>query len=359
MVLKFNSLNLQKEVNLTGNDRKVIKILLKNSRARDVEIAEKLNISPQAISKIRKKLEVMGLIKRYSTEIDPIKLGVNSFALAIFEISDLNQSKLDGFNNFISQNIIHWTKILVTGNSYAGLFGFEDMQKLYVFFEQLQYHYSEIIVTKNIYTLYGDGFFKNSSKELFYKVISEWGKEETPNPPKLEGHALSKPRANNPKLSKNEKKVLKLFLEDGRSGYRRLSDKISETSLTDRGISKIKDRLEKKEVIKGYTVDLDYSLLGIDVFALVFIERKPGYFNLKEGFSKWAETAPNILRCYRLNENSLHAIFCGFRNLGELEKYWSSFEKDNQEFLKIKNIYISSKEEGFKIKAKFYEEILS
>ncbi len=65
---------------LTKNEKKVLKLLIDNAKLSDTSIANKLNISSQAIGRIRKKLEE-DIIKGYTVELDLKKLGLNTVSL--------------------------------------------------------------------------------------------------------------------------------------------------------------------------------------------------------------------------------------------------------------------------------------
>ncbi len=68
-------------INLTKNEKEILKLLLGNGRIHDSKIAEKLNISTQAVGKIRKGLEDKGVIEGYSCNLNFEKLGINHFAI--------------------------------------------------------------------------------------------------------------------------------------------------------------------------------------------------------------------------------------------------------------------------------------
>jgi len=54
---------------------------MENSRTPIMKIAEKLGVSETAIRKRIRKMEKNGIIKKYTVEIDPRKLGYNVIAL--------------------------------------------------------------------------------------------------------------------------------------------------------------------------------------------------------------------------------------------------------------------------------------
>jgi len=58
-----------------NSDLKIIRILQENSRTPFLRIAKVLGVSEAAVRKRVKRLEKEGVIKRYTVEVDPVKLG--------------------------------------------------------------------------------------------------------------------------------------------------------------------------------------------------------------------------------------------------------------------------------------------
>jgi len=63
------------------SNKDIIKILQENSRTPYLEIAKALGVSETAIRKRVKKLEEKGIIRKYTIEVDPKKLGFEVNAL--------------------------------------------------------------------------------------------------------------------------------------------------------------------------------------------------------------------------------------------------------------------------------------
>ncbi|MCS7133086.1 MAG: Lrp/AsnC family transcriptional regulator [Nitrososphaeria archaeon] len=57
------------------SDIKLIKLLMENSRISYVELARALGVTEAAVRKKIKKLEKLGVVRKYSIEVDPRKLG--------------------------------------------------------------------------------------------------------------------------------------------------------------------------------------------------------------------------------------------------------------------------------------------
>jgi len=68
---------------LTKNEKKVLILLIDNAKLSDTSIANQLNISSQAIGKIRRKLEEE-IIEKYTIELNLKKLGLNLGVILLF-----------------------------------------------------------------------------------------------------------------------------------------------------------------------------------------------------------------------------------------------------------------------------------
>src|SRR3989344_9060514 len=84
------NLNLPK---LTENDKVVLKQILDSKKIADSDIAKTMNLSPQAIFKIRSKLENCGIIKGYMPIIDFKKIGINVMTILIIRLTSKIWSK--------------------------------------------------------------------------------------------------------------------------------------------------------------------------------------------------------------------------------------------------------------------------
>ena len=67
---------------LSNNEKKVLKLLLKNPKISDSTMALKLKISSRAVGKIRRKLEKT-VIDSYTLNLNYSKLGIHTFAIAL------------------------------------------------------------------------------------------------------------------------------------------------------------------------------------------------------------------------------------------------------------------------------------
>ncbi len=66
-------------IRLTRNDKYVLKQLIGHGRISDSATAEKIGVTPQAVLKIRNKLEEAGIIEGYTPNVNYKKLGITHF----------------------------------------------------------------------------------------------------------------------------------------------------------------------------------------------------------------------------------------------------------------------------------------
>jgi DNA-binding Lrp family transcriptional regulator len=130
------------------------------------------------------------------------------------------------------------------------------------------------------------------------------------------------------KLTKNEKRVLKLLLENARIPDSTIAEKLK---ISSQAIGKIRRKLEKS-VIDSYTVNLNFAKLGIQTFAIALAKITPEGMDKGElEVEKKLLDDPNIIHIYRLpNQNTTHIIIYGFKDLNELDNYFHSARKKQE-----------------------------
>ena len=170
---------------LTRNDRRVLKFLIENGRIPDADIARGLNITPQAVGKIRRKLESNGIIKGYSTIVDYKKLGINVLAIALFKFRPESRKTLrerDIDERVKGPHIIDFYRVPEGDVTHIVTYGFRSLEELDHYFHILQTERGHISEIKKLYILSAKSMRKNSDKELIIRVIDEMGHEKLARP---------------------------------------------------------------------------------------------------------------------------------------------------------------------------------
>jgi len=174
---------------LTRNEKRVLKFLIENGRTQDANIAKELRITPQAVGKIRRKLESEGVIKGYSTTVDYEKLGIRVLAIVLFKFrpeSRRNLREEDVDERIKGPNIINFYRVPEGDVTHIVTYGFRSLEELDHYFHILQTERGHISEIRKLYILSAKSLRKNSDKELVAKIIDEMDHETParPLPPK-------------------------------------------------------------------------------------------------------------------------------------------------------------------------------
>ena len=161
----------------TKNEREILKLLLDNGRITDMELSEHLSISPQAIGKIRRKLENNGIIKGYSCILNFEKIGLHTFALMHLSFSPRVYSDFGGLDVFDKvREKFRFLFCCVPSDSEVsiiGLFGFRNMAEMDSYFKKFKFQFRDYCEIKRIIPFSYNNLISFNSNELLKLVIDE------------------------------------------------------------------------------------------------------------------------------------------------------------------------------------------
>ncbi len=158
---------------LTKNEKKVLKLLIDNAKLSDTSIANKLNISSQAIGRIRKKLEEE-IIDGYTIELDLKKLGLNSLSLIDSHYKKESEEEIEKKLPSCPK-IINVFKLMNGTNRYKTIrlnFNLEEC-------ESCNLDTCKLLEISEIQTIPISNMVKNNIKPLLHKAIDELGTKTT------------------------------------------------------------------------------------------------------------------------------------------------------------------------------------
>ena len=169
----------------TNNEKKLMKLILQDGRMTDVEISKKLRITPQAVGKIRKKLEAEGVIKKYTAKLDYKKLGVNVFAIAMFRIhptswKGMTEEKIR--DRVSGPHIINFYRLSEGDITHVLVYGFSSLDELDHYFHVLQTERGHVSELRRLYVFSAESLVKDSPEELLTSLIDGMGLERKPRP---------------------------------------------------------------------------------------------------------------------------------------------------------------------------------
>ena len=144
------------------------------------------------------------------------------------------------------------------------------------------------------------------------------------------------------KLTKNDRKTLKLLLDNSRITDSEIASKLH---ISSQAVGKIRRKLELS-VIDSYSVNLGYSKLGIQTFAIAIARMtKEGWDNGELETEQNLLNNPNIINVYRLPKgSSTHVILYGFQDMNELDDFFHSTKLKNEihKFIETHELYTFS-----------------
>ncbi len=162
---------------LTKNDQEVLKNIILNAKIPDTDIAKKLNLSPQAVFKIRHKLEESGIIKGYEPVLDLKKLGIEVMVVVVIKLTP------DVWENYsdsqISEKIrsipyvMHAYRVLESDASHILLLGFKDLAQMDKYLAKMQTKFSREVEIKHIYPFATEKIITHSPAGLVYEILDK------------------------------------------------------------------------------------------------------------------------------------------------------------------------------------------
>lgn len=168
---------------LTENDKLVLKEILDSKKIPDSDIAKTMKLSPQAIAKIRTKLENCGIIKGYIPIIDFKKIGINVMTLIIIQLTPKIWTEFsdDQISAKIikTPNVINAYRVSEDQSSHILLLGFRDTSQKDKYITQLQTKFAEDVQIKGIYTFSVDKIISQSPLGLLHEILDK--KEFSPD----------------------------------------------------------------------------------------------------------------------------------------------------------------------------------
>ena len=119
----------------------------------------------------------------------------------------------------------------------------------------------------------------------------------------------------NKELDNVDKKIISLLGENARYSLKQLAGKIS---LSSPATSTRIERLEKENIITGYTARLNRQKLGYNITAFISLDLQP---TQKETFYPFIKSCPNVLECNCITGNYSMFIKVAFKTTQELDGF--------------------------------------
>lgn len=93
---------------LDRTDRKILELLQKDGRLSNLELAERVNLSPSPCLRRVRALEEAGMIRQYVALLDPAKLGLGLLAFVTVKLEKKGRMPIEQFRRAVSG----WPEVL-------------------------------------------------------------------------------------------------------------------------------------------------------------------------------------------------------------------------------------------------------
>jgi len=162
---------------LTKNEQSVLKKIIDSAKIPDLEIANEMGLSQQAIFKIRHKLEEVGIIKGYMPIIDFKKIGIDSFVVLGIRFTKQVWEKYS--DNQISEMIQKIPQVIISYRipdsniSHLIVMGFKDVAHKDEYLMKMQTKYATEIEIVHVYPFSVDRIIKNNHVGLLNIILDD------------------------------------------------------------------------------------------------------------------------------------------------------------------------------------------
>lgn len=162
---------------LTKNEQTVLKKIIEQAKIPDLEIAQKMGLSQQAIFKIRHKLEQVGIIKGYMPVIDFKKIGIETLVVLGIKFTKYAWEKYS--EEQISERIRKIPQVILSYRlpesriSHLLVMGFWNIAQKDRYLMILQTKYSKEIEIVQVYPFSVDRIIKESNVGLLNIILDK------------------------------------------------------------------------------------------------------------------------------------------------------------------------------------------
>ncbi|MBW2996681.1 hypothetical protein KY332_05285 [Candidatus Woesearchaeota archaeon] len=150
---------------------------------------------------------------------------------------------------------------------------------------------------------------------------------------------MEKPNLNFPKLTKNEQSVLKKIIEHAKIPDLEIA---KEMGLSQQAIFKIRHKLEKVGIIKGYMPIIDFKKIGVESLVVLGIRFTNQVWEKysDDQISERIQKIPQVIISYRIPDSRIsHLIVMGFKNMEKKDRYLMKLQTKYAKEIEIVHVY--------------------
>ena len=235
-------------------DVKILHQLDLNARIPDTKLAKKAGRSREAVRYRINQLREKGVIRGFSTIINPAALGYQAYSM--FASVGGKTKDRDEFYEFIKQQTnLFWFEISEGGWDIYMVFYAKSHHEFLQNQRKITAKYRNFIIDKTISVVESVNFFPKkyflNKKDFIIQTFSDVLREE---------------------IDEKDYKILQVIAHQGRA---KLIDIAKETKLSVDIVRGRMKKMEQKKIVLGYTVDIDYNVLNLELFKVLIHFKNP------------------------------------------------------------------------------------
>lgn len=230
---------------LNAYDRKILGILLLNSREQISKISKKVRLRRENVNYRINRMVRLGLINSFNTIFSDKALGLTRYSFFV-QLTNLKEdTEKDIFAYFNDSDYITWSGTAAGKWSLITDIVLPNTTELSEAIKEFLIKFGGFIEEYTVLKI-EDGEY------LDYKLLGLLKLNKT-----LENRRIE--------LDEKDKKILSILNEDSKTNCVEISNKIK---LTPNGVNNRIKTLEKQEVIQRYTISLNYKMLGYEWYGI-------------------------------------------------------------------------------------------
>jgi DNA-binding Lrp family transcriptional regulator len=143
----------------------------------------------------------------------------------------------------------------------------------------------------------------------------------------------------NPKLTKNEQTVLKKIIQQAKIPDLEIAKKMG---LSQQAIFKIRHKLEKVGIIKGYTPIIDFKKIGIRTLVVLGIKFTQHVWEkyTEDQIIEKIQKIPQVITAYRIPESKIsHLLVMGFKDIDHKDRYLMRLQTKFAKEVEVVHVY--------------------
>jgi len=325
-------------IKLDAFDKRILEILVENSREQISAIAKKIRLGRENVHYRIHRLVKLGLIKEFNTILNEENLGLSHYVVFL-ELVKLEKETEKQIIDYLKNNpFMSW--IGTSAGKWSLVFD------IVIYEENLNLEKTLKDFLKKFGNFVDDyKILKLSESEYFASKLI--GKEN--------GFIPIRKVKSKIKLDEKDYKILSLLNQDSR---KTLVDISTKTNLTPNGVNNRIKRLTEKDIISGYTISIDWKKLDYEWFAIQIKLNKHGE-EIEKEIKKFFRSHKKVVFYYKYLGGSWDFdIGVLIQNSNELREFINEYRKKFSDVSKISDVFLTLEETtGYKMPSGVFDLI--